>query len=410
MSFTLIWDLFLHFLEFYNLLVPQRCFESIVSSSITFALFMNIAVNINPNNDTEGEYYQYLLELIIQLARVQATSSFYLIHDRQAELSKEWPSNIQWVQMKPVASGPISWRYWYDIKLPFLLRKLKADVLIHLNGRASLTTAIPQLLCIRDLSHLEPSSFYKKTHTGYFKKYFKKFLHKASAIVCFSPVVKKKLTYTFHLNEQKVDIVIPESVLRSLSVTEEEKDQVKEQYTEGKEYFLFAGDLDLRHQLLHLFKAFSLFKKRQRSTWKLVLAGAPPAPALLHMLQTYKYREDVVVAPVSHLERGVLVAAAYALVTPASTEGFALATIDAMYAGTTVLAPAESVAGDIAGEAGLGFDPDSPEDMADKMMWIYKNESARKELIQRGRAVAEKLDHTDSVGRLWTVIMKTAST
>jgi glycosyltransferase involved in cell wall biosynthesis len=371
---------------------------------------MNVAVNINLHNDTEGEYYHYLLELIKQLAGAQATSRFYLIHDRPADPAKEWPTNIQWIQMKPVASGPISWMYWYDIKLPFQLRKLKADVVIHLNGRASLTTAIPQLLCIRDLSHLEPSSFYKKTHTGYFRKYFKKFLHKSGAIVCFSPVVKKKLTSMFHLDEQNVDVVIPESVFRGVSVTEVEKDQVKELYTEGKEYFLFAGDLDLRHQLLQLLKAFSQFKKRQRSTWKLVLAGSPMTPALLHMLQTYKYRDDVVVAPVSHLERGLLVAAAYALVTPASTEGFALASIDAMHVGTCVLAPAESAAGDIAGEAGLSFDPDSPEDLADKMMWIYKNETAKKELIQRGREVAEKLDHADSVGRFWTVIMKTAST
>jgi glycosyltransferase involved in cell wall biosynthesis len=222
--------------------------------------------------------------------------------------------------------------------------------------------------------------------------------------------MKEKIISHFKLNPQKVEVVIPQSVLAGLSVSNEEKEKIKLQYADGKEYFLYAGDLDLRHQLLQLLKAFSLFKKRQRSTWKLVLAGTSSDAALVKMLETYKYKEDVVLLTISHLERSTLVAAAYAFITPAYSEGFTLATNDALQAGIAVLAPAESAAGDLLGEAGLLFNPNSPEDMADKMMWVYKNEAGRKELIQKGVAVAEQLADVPSIEQFWNAIMKTAST
>lgn len=53
----------------------------------------------------------------------------------------------------------------------------------------------------------------------------------------------------------------------------EEKIKVKEQYTAGTEYFLYAGSFRPGKNLVNLLKAFSLFKKRQQSNWKLVLAG-----------------------------------------------------------------------------------------------------------------------------------------
>jgi glycosyltransferase involved in cell wall biosynthesis len=77
----------------------------------------------------------------------------------------------------------------------------------------------------------------------------------------------------------------------------EEKEQVKAIYTEGKEYFLFTGNIYPEDQLLVLLKAFSQFKKWQLSNMKLVLAGATnkKTARLKEKLATYKYREDVVI-------------------------------------------------------------------------------------------------------------------
>ena len=52
------------------------------------------------------------------------------------------------------------------------------------------------------------------------------------------------------------------------------------------------------NDLLNLLKAFSVFKKRQKSNWKLVLTGnlRQYDKKFLEDLRTYKYRDDVVMA------------------------------------------------------------------------------------------------------------------
>lgn len=77
----------------------------------------------------------------------------------------------------------------------------------------------------------------------------------------------------------------------------EEKEQVKDTYTGGREYFLFAGDIFPPDHIIILLKAFSHFKKWQLSNMKLVLAGKAnkKTAKLKDKLTTYKYREDVVI-------------------------------------------------------------------------------------------------------------------
>jgi glycosyltransferase involved in cell wall biosynthesis len=73
---------------------------------------------------------------------------------------------------------------------------------------------------------------------------------------------------------------------------------VKQQLTEGKEYFLYVGAIHPRKNLINLLKGFSWFKKRYQSNMKLVLVGrmAWKNEMFLKQLESYKYRNDVVVA------------------------------------------------------------------------------------------------------------------
>lgn len=77
----------------------------------------------------------------------------------------------------------------------------------------------------------------------------------------------------------------------------EEREQIKEKYTGGTEYFLYTGPLYPPDLLITLLKAFSHFKKWQRSNMKLTLAGpaSKKTAQLKEKLATYKYREDVVI-------------------------------------------------------------------------------------------------------------------
>lgn len=95
----------------------------------------------------------------------------------------------------------------------------------------------------------------------------------------------------------------------------EEREQLKEKYAGGTEYFLYTGPIYPPDPLITLLKAFSHFKKWQQSNMKLVLAGAAnrKTKKLKDKLGTYKYREDVLI--IENPDPGItqeLTAAAYA--------------------------------------------------------------------------------------------------
>ena len=62
---------------------------------------------------------------------------------------------------------------------------------------------------------------------------------------------------------------------------------------------------------------------------------------------------------------------------------------------------------EVAKNAALYVDPKSFEDIADKMMLIYKDEKLREGLIGNGRSVVQEYSWQRSGELLWQVIQKT---
>ncbi|MEI9807187.1 MAG: glycosyltransferase [Bacteroidota bacterium] len=56
-------------------------------------------------------------------------------------------------------------------------------------------------------------------------------------------------------------------------VTDAEKEAVKNKYTEGRNILYTQALYTREKNLMNLLKAFSIFKRKQKSNWKLVLAG-----------------------------------------------------------------------------------------------------------------------------------------
>lgn len=166
----------------------------------------------------------------------------------------------------------------------------------------------------------------------------------------------------------------------------EEKEQIKARYASGREYFLFAGDIHPRHQLLTLLKAFSVFKKWQRSEMKLIIAGKTGrwTAKLEKMLATYKYREDV--SLIRNPETATLrqlIAAAYAFVFPTGKEVFSVNILNAMQAKVPVISSRSALITARAGDHILHITGDTEEELAKCLLTIYKDESLRSALVNK---------------------------
>jgi glycosyltransferase involved in cell wall biosynthesis len=370
---------------------------------------MIIAVNARfLVNELEG-YGYFIRELFQVLVKDHPQHQFYFLFDRPFDEKYIFFSNVHPMVISPPARHPVLWKYWYDIKIPLALKRIKADVFISPDGYCSLTTKVPQCLVVHDLGFLHYPEAYKKSHVRFLKRNTPKFLKKAKHIVTVSKFSKDDILKHYKIEAAKIDVVYNgvKDVFHPLSF--DEKDAVKEKYTEGKEYFLYLGAIQPRKNLVNLLKAFSIFKKRLQSNMKLIIAGrlAWKNQEFLQLIQTYKYRSDVILTGyLPEDELPLLVGSAYSLIYPSFFEGFGVPVAEAMKCEVPVLTSEKTSMQEVAGEAGLFFNPNDHTDIADKMMLIYKNENLRKQLIEKGKLLASKYDWRKSAEVFWQSMLK----
>jgi glycosyltransferase involved in cell wall biosynthesis len=372
-----------------------------------------VAVNTRFLLKDELEGCGYFIKEIFQLlVKAHPEHRFYFLFDRPYAAEFIFSSNVQPVVISPPARHPLLWKYWFDIKVPQVLRKIRADVFVSADGYCSLTTRVPQCLVLHDLGFLHYPEAYKKTHAAFLKRNMPRFLQKARGIATVSQFSKNDIADTYKIDPETIGRVY--NGVRDLfqPVPLQRQAEVKEKYTGGKEYFIYVGAIHPRKNLVNLLKAFSVFKKRQQSNMKLVLAGrlAWKNDAFLELLKTYRYKSDVVMTGYLKEEALALVlGSAYALVYPSLFEGFGVPVAEAMRCGVPVLTSEKTSMEEVAGEAGLYFDPNDHRDMAEKMMLIYKDETLRGQLIANGRSVSGKYDWEQAAALLWKIIVKTAA-
>jgi glycosyltransferase involved in cell wall biosynthesis len=371
---------------------------------------MRIAVNTRflLNEYLEG-YGYFIYETFKRITVNHPQHEFIFIFDRPFDQRFVFGKNVKAVVTGPPARHPLLWKFWYDIKVPVLLRKYKADVFVSCDGFCSLTTKLPQCLVVHDLSFLHHPSFIKRSHLVYYKKNTPKFLKKAGSVATVSEFSKKDLLAHYKIEPGKIDVVFSAAKAIFHPAGHEEKAATKNKYTEDKEYFVYAGAIHPRKNLVNLLKAFSVFKKRQQTNMKLIMTGrlAWKYESFVKSLATYKYRDDVVLTGyVQEDELVKIIGAACGLIYPSLWEGFGVPVLEAMQCDVPVITSSGSSMHEIAKDAALYADATSYTDIADKMMQLYKDESLRKQLIGKGREVAKQYNWDQVADRLWRSIVK----
>jgi glycosyltransferase involved in cell wall biosynthesis len=374
---------------------------------------MRIAVNTRFLISDRLEGYGYFLyEILKRIVTDHPEHEFIFIFDRPCEQQFIFAANIKPVVIGPPARHPLLWKLWYDIKLPAVLRKHKADVFVSCDGFCSLTTKVPQCIVVHDLAFLHYPAFIPRAQLFFYKRYTPKFLAKASAIATVSEFSRHDISEQYKIDSSAIDVVYSAAKNIFTPITVAEKEEVKNKYTGGTEYFIYTGSIHPRKNLVNLLKAFSIFKKRQKSNWKLLLAGrlAWKHQAFTESLKSYKYRNDVVLTgylPAEELAR--LTGAAYAMLYVSLWEGFGVPVLEAMRCGVPVLTSVNSSMQEIAGDAALYADASDYNDIADKMMRLYKDERLRAELIVKGEQAEKKFTWEKTAELMWGMIMKAAN-
>lgn len=357
-------------------------------------------------------YGRYAFEIVNRLAKSFPEHEFVLVYDRTHQNLTIIAPNVKSIQVGPPARHVPAFLYWYNITAVLALKKIKPDIWVQPYGFCSLTSKTPQLLVVHDLAfHHFPNqiSWHQRWH---YKIFTPLFLRKATRIVTVSEFSKKDITQQYPTMKKPIEVVSGAANINFTPISWAEKEQIKEVYTNGYEYFLSVGGISPRKNMMNLLKAFSLFKKWHKTNMKLVFVGrlAWQYQDFQEKLKTYKYRNDVILTGyIADETLHKLTASAYAALYISNFEGFGLPILEAMQSGVPVIAANNSSMPEVGGDAALYVDAENPSAIAAQMQLIYRDEKIREICIQKGLQRATHYSWKEAAELFWQEILKTVT-
>lgn len=275
--------------------------------------------------------------------------------------------------------GRAGWRVWYDWQIPRLARKHKADLVMLTGGVAAGVMPVPQCCWMPERAIPKDG----RNAPPLYARHLGESLHRARSVFCFSGRDRDWLAARDRRAADKLEVLHPSPVATLNPLPFAERESLKAEIANGKEYFFADAAAAGEEGIISLFKAFSLFKKRQLSNLQLVVTGIA-AEGLQKKWETYKYREDVHWCPPTADKDGRLTAGAYAAVFPFDIDSLGTPILNAWKAGVPVLVATGGPLQEMAGDAALTADAGDPAAMAAQLMSVYKDETLRNRLITQG--------------------------
>ena len=368
---------------------------------------MTIAINCRLNNAEQPEGYAGLLFGILdQLTAKFHEHAFIFIFD------KPYPADIFFAKnVTPIITGPetrstLRLQYWLNYKIPAVLRKHKATVFVSLEGTCSMRTKIPQCLVMAGCSFMQPRLM-QNPQARFYKKHSAGFLAKAKSIATFSTYARELIAGQYKMPESAITVLNPavDNIFQPMEW--DEKEHIKEKYTEGRAYFIYSGDINQHSNTISLLKAFTFFKTRQKSNMRLLIAGNAPV-SFKKELSTYKFRNDVLLLeglPLAELAK--ITAAAYALVHPVLYSDLAIGPLQAMRCGIPMIVANTGALPAICGQAAIYCNTDI-KSIAESMMLVFKDEDEAARLVREGNDLLQQYTYARSAGLLMQCILQCA--
>lgn len=371
---------------------------------------MKIAVNTRLllKDKLEGIGW-FACETLRHITTSHPEHQFYFLFDR--EFSKEFifSDNITPIVIGPPTRHPVLQYIWFEWSVKRAIKRIKPDVFFSPDGYISLSSKVPTVNTIHDLNFIYHPEHLPRIVQSYLNHFFPKFAKKSSRIVTVSEYSKKDIHHQYGIENDHIDVVFNGASEKFKPVATGVQEKIRAKYTNGDHYFLYVGSIHPRKNLKNLFKAFNLFKEKNKTYIKLLIVGEPMwrSKGVGNELNAMSFKNDVVFTGRVDVDELVRIyGSAYALTFVSYFEGFGIPIIEAFNTGTPVITSNVTSMPEVACDAALLVDPFSVSSISNAMETIIKNPSYREELIQRGYERAKLFSWEKSAEKLWESIQR----
>ena len=344
-------------------------------------------------------YLHYIYNAIIDT--YSAKGVFKKVSFQEASFQKiaTDAGNIALFLVEIPIGGSLKKGLWEKINYPALVKQLRPENIFYLGEHLPIlkdAKGAKQWSFVPDIRRVMPSG---ESKAAVIKKKQKlsEALLLADRIVSYSPVAIESIKT--HLPAAASRLVswlpVPASQYLSPSLyTDALTDAFKEANTNGDAYFLIGARASVELEVIEFLKAFSHFKKWQRSSMQLGLLIAPSLhqnEGFIEKFDAYLYRKDVHL--LSALDTKTLyswIHAAYAVVSPYTADQGLDIQLATASLETLIVAPETSTSAALLPKARYDLAATDKESLGQVLISSYKSEILRSRHIRAGLEAAQK--------------------
>ncbi len=353
----------------------------------------------------------FTFETLKRITALHPEHNFYFIFDRKPSEKIKFPENTHFVILHPQSRHPWLWFLRFEIFMPFLLKKLKADLFLSPDGWMTNLTSVPCVQVLHDLNFAHNPADLPFWARNYYNKLFPKYAKKAVRIATVSEFSKQDIVKTYNISPDKIDVTPNGCSLDYTPTSLQEQEITREKHTGGKPYFMFVGALIPRKNIARMFTAFDLFKIQDKQNSKLVVIGNRKwwTKNINQAYQNMRYKKDVIfISNLQIHDLRQLYSASKALVFVPYFEGFGIPILEAFNCDTAVITSNVTSMPEVAGDAALQVDPFNVHEIAHAMEQLSNDMQLRNQLIEKGRQRRKLFSWDITAEKLWECIMKAA--
>jgi glycosyltransferase involved in cell wall biosynthesis len=333
---------------------------------------------------------RYSLNLIRSLASIDTINEYFIFKNKEIEQKIVDAPNFQEIN---IDFRHLSLRSLFY--LPFFIKKYNLDVfhapffVAPLWGVANLIVTVHDLMALTFPGFFGGRSYIKEKGAYFFHRVFVPLsIKKAKKIIAVSESTKKDLIERLNIDPEKISVIY-EAVDDHLkgTFTEAEIELFKKAKHLPERYFLYTGNMKPYKNIPLILSALGILKKKNVLEHKFVIAGRKDRFfQLINREVKDKHLLDSVIFIdyVSDEELPLLLKGADIFIFPSLSEGFGLPPLETMSLGVPTIVSDASSLPEIVGDGAIIINPQNPQDLAQAILSLLKDEDLRKKLSQKG--------------------------